>query len=141
MNANLFFFTLNNAWTMALTFVVIIAAIYLIEVVREDGWREVWSRLHNVSRPTAEQLAVAILITDLGNWMVRGSTAVWRKSGGGLGALEGFVMWTILIGAFLGAAGILCKVRVISLPRFGHWPWLACSIAMVAVAAATVMVY
>lgn len=121
MNANLIFETLNGAWTIALTFIVVFVLIYLRESIHEVGLR---TFLFDRSLP--EQFAIAILISDVGNLIVRGSTWAWRNSGTDLGRLEGPLFWGIIIGATVGTLGILCKIRVISLSRWGHWPWLAC---------------
>ena len=126
MNANLIFETLNGAWTIALTFVIIFVLFYLYEISREVTLR---TFLFDKSLP--EQFAIAILISDLGNWLVRGSTWAWRNSGADLGHLHGAPFIGVVLGAFISTVGVLCTLRILSIVRFGRWPWIACIAAVV----------
>lgn len=126
-SAGLIFETLNGAWTIALSFILVFVLFYLYERWRTLNWR---TFLFNGSLPA--QFAVAILIADFGNWMVRGATWIWRESGADLSVLDGLPFYGVLIGAAIGTIGILCKLRVMSIARFGHWPWMACATVTVA---------
>lgn len=125
IDANLFFETLNWAWTFALAFMVMFMFHYLWEKFNEIGWRTFL-----FDRPTAEQFAIAICVADLGAWMVRGATAIWRTVGADLTTLNGLTAYVLIIGAVIGTIGILCKLRVVSKFRFGNWPWYLCSVCI-----------
>jgi hypothetical protein len=117
----LFYETINGAWTIALCFMIVFLLHYLY-----DTWRTIGLRSFLFERPIPEQFAIAILIADSGNLMVRGSTWAWRTIGADVATVSGPIAWGLLLGATIGTAGILCKIRIVTVVRFGHWPWLAC---------------
>lgn len=115
--------TLNGAWTIALTFIVVFVLFYLYEI-----FRGLSVRVFLFDRPLPEQFAIAILIADAGSWIVRGSVWMWRRLGADPRLLEeGGLFWCLIIGGTLGTIGILCKLRILSIARFGHWPWVTCA--------------
>lgn len=130
MNANLTYETINGAYTIVLSFMVVFLVRYLYEIWRITGWRAfVFDR--NKPETMALQLAVAILIADGGNLILRASTGLWRVLGGDLSKLGPVTAFIILLSAVMGATGIMCKLRVVSIVRYGHWPWVTCLIAVV----------
>lgn len=121
-NAGLIYETLNGAWSIALGFMVVFVLFYLREIARSISLR---TFLFNQTLP--EQFAVAIFVADAGNLIVRGATWAWRATGSAdLGTLGGPLFWAVVFGGVLGTLGILCKLRVVSIARFGHWPWATC---------------
>jgi len=125
MNANTFYEILNGSWSIALSFVVVFLLIYLYGIARTISLR---TFLFNQTLP--EQFAIAILVADFGHGVVRGGTWLWRTWGAG--PMPGWLGGVIISGALIGTAGILCKMRVISVARFGHWPWIVCTLTMLA---------
>lgn len=121
INTNLFYQTINGAWTIALGFMILFLLHYLYDV-----WRTVGIRSFLFNRPLPEQFAIAILIADGGNFMVRSSTWAWRTVGADVDKVGGPIAWGLLAGAAIGTLGILCKLRIVSIVRFGHWPWVTC---------------
>lgn len=127
ISLNVFLLLVNGAWTIMLTFFIGYLLHYLGTHRRHirTSWREWFSK-----QPLPIRVAIAILIADIGNWIVRGSIAVWRE----LGATEPMPYWVVIaigIGATFGTFGMLCKIRVFSEARFGHVPWLTCAAAVV----------
>lgn len=96
---------------------------HLWETRRSIDWSD-WF----LDQPKGAQVAVAILIADIGNWIVRGVVWVWRETGA-VTPLPDWVVGGIAFGALIGTVGILCKLRVFSIVRFGHAPWIACAAA------------
>lgn len=127
IDANLFYETINGAWTIALCFMIAFVVHYLYDI-----WRTIGLRSFLFERPLPEQFAIAILIADAGNLMVRGSTWAWRTTGADLNTIHGPVAWGLLAGATVGTLGILCKLRIVSIARHGHWPWVTCLCSVVA---------
>lgn len=125
ISANLTYETINGAWTIGLLFMEVFLIRYLFEVWREVGWH---SLIFN--RPLPEQFAIAILINDLGNLLVRASTWAWRTIGTDLQIIEWPIAIGVIGGAAIGTLGILCKLRVVSMVRYGHWPWLTAAASM-----------
>lgn len=132
MDANLIYEIINWVYAVALGFMVIFVMRYLYEKAKEHGWRALLFD-RNRQETAALQLAVAIMIADGGNWMLRTSTGVWR-SFGDTSRLDGWIGVGVIVGALIGAIGILCKLRVVSIARYGHLPWATCAAAMVACA-------
>lgn len=126
-DANLFFETLNWAWSFGLTFMVLFLTYYLWQSYGSLGWKTFF-----FDRPEAEQFAIAILVADFGANIVRVTTAVWRTVGADLATLNGPTAYLLLTGSVIGTAGILCKLRIVSTIRFGNWPWLSCAGCIVA---------
>lgn len=136
MNANLIYEIINWVYAVALGFMVIFVLRYLYEKAREYGWRALLFDRHR-PETAALQLAVSILIADSGNWLLRTSTGIWR-SVGDTSKLDGLVAVGVILGATVGATGILCKLRVVSIARYGHRPWVMAAAAMAACAAVVV---
>lgn len=129
MSVNVLFEIVNGAWAIGLTFFIIFLIHYLFEnrIDRDLTFRQWLSGRSHSPQIAAAQVAVAMLIADTGNWIVRGSVWVWRETTGGVGTIPPSFIYPIMIGGAIGAIGILCKLRVFSLRRFGHWPWVSCA--------------
>lgn len=126
IDLNLFLSIVNGAWTIMLSFFILFLLHYLWESRAEIELQD-WF----LSQPRPTQVAVAILVADLGNWAVRGMVWIWRE----VGAPQPLPDWLIIgigAGAFVGTIGMLCKLRVFTMPRFGHAPWIACAAATTA---------
>lgn len=118
MNAfqlNLLLTIINGAWTISLGAFIIFLVFHLFQ--RGVDWRD-WF----FDAPVGAQVAVAILVADLGNWIVRTAVWVWRETG--QETIPNWLVGWIIAGAFIGSVGIFCKLRVFSVPWFGHGPWL-----------------
>ncbi len=133
MNVNVLFEIVNGAWAIGLTFFIIFLIHYLFEnrIDRDMTFWQWVSGAHQSPSVIAAQVAVALLISDTGNWIVRGSVWIWRETTGGAGTIPPAFIWPIMIGGSIGAIGILCKLRVFSRQRFGNWPWLTCGCTLV----------
>lgn len=121
MNANLLYETVNYAWAMVSAFMIAFLIRYLYDLHRESGWQSLFDR------PQSEQLAVAILFADGGNMIDRLARGAWRTIGGDLQTVNMALVALILIGSTFGMLGVLCKLRVVSIARHGHWPWVTCA--------------
>lgn len=114
IDLNTFLSIVNGAWTIMLTFFIAFLLHHLWQTRRRPSF--------------GTKVAVAILIADIGNWIVRGAVWVWREVGAPT-PLPDWVTALIGLGAFVGSVGMLCKLRVFSVVRFGHKPWIACALA------------
>lgn len=121
MDINKFLSIVNGAWTIMLTFFIAFLLNHLWEVRRTFSISD-WFLNEN----KGTQVAVAIMVADLGNWIVRGAVWIWREVGAPE-PLPGWLIGWIAFGAVVGTLGMLCKLRVFSIVRFGHGPWLACT--------------
>lgn len=121
MTLNSFLSIVNGAWAIMLTFFIVFLLHYLWTAIPRVQWRD-WFGGH----PGAAQVAVAILIADIGNWIVRGSVWIWRETGA-VDPLPEWLIASIAFGACIGTWGMLCKLRVFSLERFGQLPWMVCA--------------
>lgn len=113
---NLLLTIINGAWTISLGAFIA----FLVHHLYEEG---VSLRDWFFNAPVGQQVAVAILVADLGNWIVRTAVWVWRETG--QPDVPNWLVVCIIIGALIGSVGIFCKLRVFSVPRFGQGPWLA----------------
>jgi hypothetical protein len=132
MSVNVLFEIVNGAWAIGLTFFIAFLIHYLYEnrVDRDMTFRQWVSGSDQSPSVTAAQVAVALLISDVGNWIVRFSVWIWRETTGGVGAIPPSFIYPIMVGGAIGAVGILCKLRVFSRHRFGHWPWVTCAVTL-----------
>lgn len=115
IDLNTFLSIVNGAWTIMLAVFVVFLMNHLWETRGTDS--------------EGRAVAVAILIADVGNWIVRGSVWVWREVGAPT-PLPDWLIGLIGFGALVGTIGMLCKLRVFSIARFGHAPWVACAVAV-----------
>lgn len=123
IDLNTFLSIVNGTWTIMLAFFIVFLIFHLWEVRRTFDWSD-WF----LDQPKGAQVAVAILVADFGNWIVRGAVWVWRETGAQQ-PLPDWAVASIAIGALIGTVGMLCKLRVFSIVRFGHAPWLFCAAA------------
>lgn len=74
--------------------------------------------------PPSMHLVVAIYVFDLGVVVRAGVIWIWRRffAGGDMTLTQ---LSLLLFGAGIIAIGSLCKIRAISKPTFGNWPWVA----------------
>jgi hypothetical protein len=121
---NLMLVVINWCWSIILGAFIAFMAFYFWE--RRNEVRSLWKWLFG--RPIPEQFAVAVLIADVGNQIVRLTVAIWREMTGGAEVMQGGFVLFILIGGVIGTFGILCKMRVASYARFGHKPWVTVTI-------------
>ena len=122
MNANTLYETINYAWAIVSAFMIAFMLRYLYDTHHTFGWR---SLLFN--RPQSEQFAIAILIADGGNMVDRLARGAWRTIGGDLQTVNVALTAMILLASTIGMMGVLCKLRVVSIARHGHWPWVTCA--------------
>jgi hypothetical protein len=137
MSVNLLFEIVNGSWSIGLAFFIVFLVHYLFEnrIDRDMTFRQ-WITGVDTNRDTvphvqAAQVAIALLIADSGNLIVRGSIWIWRETTGGIGTIPPSFVYPVIIGGVIGAVGILCKLRVFSVRRFGHGPWVACATTIV----------
>lgn len=121
IDLNTFLSIVNGAWTIMLAFFVVFLLHHLWEARHNIDWAD-WF----LDQPKGAQVAAAILIADIGNWIVRAVVWAWRETGAA-SPLPDWVVAGIAFGALVGTVGILCKLRVFSIVRFGHAPWIACA--------------
>lgn len=121
VSANLLYETINYTWALVSAFMICFLLRYLYDLHREAGWRSLFAR------PQNEQLAWAILFADGGNMVDRLARGTWRTIGGDLQTVNIVLVVMILIGSTVGMLGVLCKLRVVSIARHGHWPWVTCA--------------
>lgn len=126
MDLNLFLSTVNGAWTIQLLLFIAFLLYYLWEARHRFHFKDLF-----INQPRAVQVAIAILIADVGNVIVRGAVWFWRETGVLEPMAPPWLVATVSIGAAIGTIGILCKMRVFTLQRFGHWPWAACAATVV----------
>ena len=120
IDLNTFLSIVNGTWTIMLSFFIVFLLFHLWEV-RQTFHLHDWF----LDQPKGAQVAVAILVADVGNWIVRGAVWVWREVGAPT-PLPEWLVALISLGALIGTVGMLCKLRVFSMVRFGHAPWLFC---------------
>lgn len=114
---------------------VILAVCFLVfltvYLAREHKARDLRFRDWFFRLPPSMHLVVAIYVFDLGVVVRAGVIWMWRRffSGGDMSLMQ---LMLLLFGAAIIALGSLCKIRAVSKPSFGNWPWLA-SLALVLV--------
>jgi hypothetical protein len=82
----------------------------------------------SASTATVLALALALYLDKLGVLMTRVSVWTWRRFGDGLvgGPMNDAQLYLLLVGTPLSAIGLLWLIEILSRPRYGNWPWLAC---------------
>lgn len=114
---------------------VILASCFLVfltvYLAREHKARELRVRDWFFRLPPSMHLVVAIYVFDLGVVMRAGVIWIWRRYFEG-GTMSLTQLTLLLLGAAIIAIGSLCKIRAVSKPSFGNWPW-AVSLALVIV--------
>lgn len=114
---------------------VILAVCFLvfltIYLAREHKARNLRFRDWFFRLPPSMHLVVAIYVFDLGVVVRTSVIWIWRRffDGGDMSLTQ---LLLLLFGAGIIAIGSLCKIRAISKPSFGDWPWLA-SMGLVAI--------
>lgn len=80
--------------------------------------------------PPSMHLVVAIYVFDLGVVLRTGTIWIWRRffASGDMSLLQ---LLLLLFGAAVIGIGSLCKIRAISKPSFGNWPWVAALVLVV----------
>jgi hypothetical protein len=112
---------------------VILAGCFLVfltvYLAREHKARNLRLRDWFFRLPPSMHLVVAIYVFDLGVVVRAGVIWIWRRffEGGSMSLMQ---LMLLLVGAVIIAIGSLCKIRAVSKPSFGNWPWLA-SLALV----------
>lgn len=107
---------------------VILAVCFLafltVYLAREHKARDLRFRDWFFRLPPSMHLVVAIYVFDLGVVVRAGVIWIWRRffSGGDMSLIQ---LALLLVGAGIIAIGSLCKIRAISKPSFGNWPWVA----------------
>lgn len=125
ISANILYETINYGWALISACMIVFLLSFLVGRVRREGWRGLV-----FNRPEPEQFAVAILIADGGNMLDRLGRGAWRSIGGDLDTVSGFILLAILGGSAMGMLGVLCKLRVVSIARYGHWPWITSAVLL-----------
>jgi hypothetical protein len=100
---------------------------YLVKESRRRGLQALdWFNL-----PPSMNLILAIAICDFGTTLRSMTIWFWRRFGGGdFTDLQVLLLFTA--GAFI-AFGTLCKIRALTEPDHGWWPWLLATGATLAV--------
>jgi len=127
MTASAVYETINYAWALVSAFMIAFLLRYLYEGYRELGWRA-----FVFDRPKPEQFAIAILIADGGNMGDRIARGAWRSIGGDLDNVAAIIVIAVIVCSITGMIGVLCKLRIVSIARHGHWPWLTALCTVVA---------
>lgn len=83
----------------------------------------VWTALF-VGLPPAIALALVLYLEKIGTLMTRAVVWAWRMAGAAKPFTE-IETDFLLGGALLTALGLLLMIRLLTMPRFGNWPWLA----------------
>lgn len=111
---------LNGVGAILAAFFLIFLTVYLgrEHYARDLRFRDWFFRL-----PPSMHLVVAIYVFDLGVVVRTGTIWIWRRffAGGDMSLLQ---LMLLLFGAAIIAIGSLCKIRAISKPSFGNWPWV-----------------
>jgi hypothetical protein len=77
-----------------------------------------------VGLPPAIALASILYLEKVGTLMTRLVALVWRMTGGGKTPFTLVQTYFLLAGAIVTAIGLLLMIRLLTMPRFGNWPWL-----------------
>lgn len=111
---------LNGGALTPETLWLVLLGIYLSKEARRRG-------LHTLdwfSLPPSMNLILAIFISDAGVQLKSLTVWIWRRfeGAGQFGAVQELLL---VIGSALIVAGFLCKIRALTRPDHGNWPWLA----------------
>ncbi len=115
----------NGAWTILTALFVIFLAYHL--------WCEGQRRRFSTDEwfgpfPLGMQVAVALLVADIGTVISRGAAWSWFLTTEARGPIEGIVGSLLVIGSFIAAIGILCQIRIFSKGYFGNAPWILAAV-------------
>lgn len=117
---------LNGAGGIPETIFIFVLGLYLF---REARRRQLGLRsLVRFQYPPSMNLAVAVLVFDIGVCTRSWTIWIWRQNGAG--AFDFWQIAALAIGGALIAVGGVCKVRSLTLPDYGHIPWVMTALAI-----------
>jgi len=96
---------------------------YLGSEIRRRG--KPWFRIFTCM-PLGMSLALAMMLDEIGIFIIRIAVFVWRRSGNAEAGipLNYAEQLALVVGAAIGGVGVLWLTLVLSRPLFGNWPWL-----------------
>src|SRR6266404_7586464 len=107
---------INGAWAILSLELLLVCAVYLSHEIRTRGFsRKKWT--------SGMRVAVSIATVSLGVCTTRTMIFVWRHVYGGESFSNSQII-VVIIGAIIGAIGLICSIRELSLPLYGRMPWI-----------------
>jgi len=117
-----------NGVVLILSFpLLIVLTIYIISKIRQQK-QPLHQALVNAPNSTVLALALALYLDKVGVLVTRVAVWTWRHFGDGLkgGPMNDTQVHALLAGTALSAVGLLWLIGILSRPRYGNGPWLAC---------------
>jgi hypothetical protein len=111
---------------------------YVVDTHSDKEGRSIWRCWLCGDLDQRLQFGVAMFFLFLGTGIVRGWAWVFRHivNSGSQFPIDGGSKWQI-IGGFVTLAAMLCLVRIVTIARFGKWPWRIATIVAAASAIGT----
>lgn len=134
-NPGLFLEILNGGAVTPESLWLVLLAIYLSKESKRRGLRCLdWFHL-----PPSMNLIVAIFVCDAGISLRSFTIWTWRRFFSDGGHMNGAHAAAMILGSCLVLIGTLCKVRAITEPDHGKWPWIFATISTAAVILALII--
>ncbi len=110
---------LNGAAVVPGLIVIALLTRYIVKEAKRRGLHPLnWGRF-----PPGMNLVLAMFLFVIGVWGEKVSKWAWRAFGAGPFGIS--LTASLIFFGFLIIIGLLCKIRALTRPDFGNWPWLA----------------
>ena len=116
--------SLNASTSIVGILLVCFMFFYVVDSHKDPEGRSIWKCWLCGQLDVNLQLAVALFFLFVGSAIVRGWAWVFRHTinGGGTWTASSGSSW-LIFGGVITLAAMVCLIRIVTIARFGKWPW------------------